>query len=673
MAHAVLLAILLLAPLLASAAPPASASSDALRFGMAVRNVDALVVAGAEPDMAVFWVGPWMHVYGWGGFDRALDDAVRKGVTPVIHFWYWGDDISASCVQSGCTNRYHGVALSRADWDAMAATLQSKLQSRLDGREAIVIVETEFNKKDIDGATYAPTFDALLARKLDQFASVPGVDVVVSFGNWRSENWDRFPLAIGSSDMLGFQTMRASTKDSDASYQAAVDAVRAASSHLHVRYDKATILTDLALSTYPSSKYERMQAAEITELFAREDELRDVGLRAVLYRDLVDNPKADTRNYYGEAERHWGFVRADASQKLALAEWVEGVRAARAEPAPTATRLEEAANVAEDAEVTTVDAAVATGEVEPDAEPVLDPPPAVEPAPAVAAWSPFSNVKGNEWWIEARVAGSPTDVSARVNGGTSVPLALKSWGSFAVSTRAPAGLTVEITARYANGTVATQPFRWTEATPLAAPTVTSGTTTTATSSSSSTTSTTTTTSAAWNPFTKVQGNEWWVQANVAGGPSRVTASVNGSAAVALTLQSWGGYAVSTRAPSTSEVRLTAHYPNGTSATASYRWTAATLLSVGGTNVTSTTTSTSSFSATFSCVQAKNYWVQTCVTSKDPLSRVEVRVNGGSWQTLALQSWGGYAKSFPLAAGSAVEFRATNTKGATATSSVYRSV
>lgn len=59
-----------------------------------------------------------------------------------------------------------------------------------------------------------------------------------------------------------------------------------------------------------------------------------------------------------------------------------------------------------------------------------------------------------------------------------------------------------------------------------------------------------------------------------------------------------------------------------------------------------------------------------MTANEPVAAVDARVNGGSWVALELKSWGHWAKSFFVAAGSKVEFRATSATGAQHTSAPF---
>ena len=83
---------------------------------------------------------------------------------------------------------------------------------------------------------------------------------------------------------------------------------------------------DLALSSY-GAHYEENQAAAMAELSRRLPELKVAGVQGLVWRAVSDDPRFDTANYHGEAERHWGLLRADGSAKPALAAFTDAVRA----------------------------------------------------------------------------------------------------------------------------------------------------------------------------------------------------------------------------------------------------------------------------------------------------------------------------------------------------------
>ncbi|HVL49376.1 MAG TPA: carbohydrate-binding domain-containing protein [Candidatus Thermoplasmatota archaeon] len=343
-----LLAIALLAPAVTVLPTASAAPSPALGFGMNMDAVDKLSSHGARPDYGLFWVGVWTAKSGWDGIDRWLRAARDKGVTPVIQWWYWGDDISPSCVDNGCWSKLHNAQKSRAQWNDMTRKLAERVNSIMGSRGAIIVLETEFNKGGITQSWYAPKFDSMLTAQAAAIRSIaPNAKIVIGFGNWDKASWDRFPKTIATSDYLGFQTMRGSTKDSHSTYmsggQAALDAAR----YLHNKYKKPTFLTDLALSSYPSDSYEKHQNTVLKWFFDHAGDFKAAGVKGMIYRGYKDSPTFNLANYYGWAERYWGLTRADGSAKPSLWTWVNGVKAVRGgavsapspdpSPAPTPT------------------------------------------------------------------------------------------------------------------------------------------------------------------------------------------------------------------------------------------------------------------------------------------------------------------------------------------------
>jgi hypothetical protein len=204
------------------------------------------------------------------------------------------------------------------------------------------------------------------------------------------------------------------------------------------------------------------------------------------------------------------------------------------------------------------------------------------------------------------------------------------------------------------------------------------------STTTTTTSMTTTSGGGFDAtFTGVRGNEWWVQASVAGNQaiSKVDVRLNGGAWQPVTKQSWGwgssyhivqGTIVQLRATSTS---------GATDLSSCYRWIPpsgadATVVACGGSTTTTTTSATttttgSAFDATFTGVKGNEWWVQANVAANQALAGVDARVNcAGTWHPLTKQGWGGWAASFNVPNGSKVDFRARSTSGASDLSGGY---
>lgn len=407
-------AALAVAGLLLAAVPATGAASTTpMRFGMDDDSLQAQIDKGIAPDYAQTWAGVWNEKYGWGSIWNAADKAADHGAKPVIEWWYWGDSISKSCILYGCWDGLHGAQLSKAKWESNARALADTLHSALQGRPGIVVIESEFNKNGV--ATWED-FDGMLASHADIFrARAPEVKLVLGFGNWGSSEWWRFDRAVNAMDMVGFQTMRGSTRDSYTSYVGAVDAILSATKKLDATFGKPVLLHDFALSSYPEPTYAGHQESVIKSFFARLGELKAAGLQGVIYRTMRDT-NMDTANYYGQAERWWGFEHQDGSDKPALDNWVNGVKAERAGSTSS-------------------------------------PEPAPAPAPSTfsATFAPKSTT--NNWWVEVKVSSSSsvTKVEAQKDGGSWTSLPKSSWGTWAKSFYVADGAKVKFRATSGSG------------------------------------------------------------------------------------------------------------------------------------------------------------------------------------------------------------------------------
>ena len=409
--------LILFVALFATVTPAGSAqvSSPRVLFGMDIHSMDAQKQAGVPADYATVWVGVWNLQSGWGGPNAAIDRAVANGVTPVVHFYYWGDDISKNCVENGCYSKLHGAHKDKAGWQRLANELATNLNAHRDGKPVVIIIESEFNKGDIQ--TYE-AFDGYLVEKEKFFREkVPGVQLVLGFGTWNMDAWKTFDRAAAGADFVGIQALRGSTRDSLATYEGAVDATVAGIKKAHTLFGKPVLLTDLGLSSYPAADYEKHQARVLGLFFSRLGELKSAGLRGIIYRSWNDTPTMSTANYYGEGERHWGLVRTtEPGAKPAKAVWIDGVKAERQSAAPSSQP--------------------ATSSAANDFQ---------------ASFAVSPNV--NEWWVEVIVESDATvkAVHARVNGGTWTALTLQDWGHWAKSFNVPRGSQVQFRATSASG------------------------------------------------------------------------------------------------------------------------------------------------------------------------------------------------------------------------------
>lgn len=271
----------------------------------------------SEMDYGQVWVGAWNLEHGFSRVDRQIAWLVEHDITPVIQFYYWGNDIDKACLEEGCAGK------TVAGWSRLARELGTHLEETMNGQPAIVVLEPEFNKGNV--ATHEP-LDAALAKKADELHDgYPNTRVALGMGGWAPQLWETWDRAMEASDLMGIQLMRASTQDSRATYADAADTLVRQAAILHEISGKPVIVNDVALATYPGPPYLDLQAQELEEIFDATDDLQEAQVEGLVYRALLDDPSAPTAEYYGEAETTWGLRHANGTAKPALAVWRQGV------------------------------------------------------------------------------------------------------------------------------------------------------------------------------------------------------------------------------------------------------------------------------------------------------------------------------------------------------------
>ena len=318
--------LLALGALLCVFAPPSAGAQTSVKFGFDANSIARARSLGMPVGYGSLWAGAWnQERYGWGGITDQLNTARAAGVTPVIQWWYWGDDLTPDCVANGCRDKYYGVWKDKQTWDRLSSELADIIVRSLGANSgAIIIVETEFNKASMQSNE---TFDGWLAEKAQFFRS-KGLRVVVGFGNWGRENWKNYDRAVAAADLIGVQALLSSVRDQQI-YLDGAELLIGAARYNRTTFGKPSFVTDFAFSSYPEATYERYQDTVVRDIFRRMDELRGAGVEGMVWRMLADDPNFDTANYHGQAERHWGLLRADGTKKLAFQPFLNGMLAER--------------------------------------------------------------------------------------------------------------------------------------------------------------------------------------------------------------------------------------------------------------------------------------------------------------------------------------------------------
>lgn len=263
------------------------------------------------------------------------------------------------------------------------------------------------------------------------------------------------------------------------------------------------------------------------------------------------------------------------------------------------------------------------------------------PASAHAFVVNFTQVRGNNWWVETNAApidndGAIASVDARVNAGDWVNLPRTSWGSYAKGFFVATGSIVEFRARNAAGAVyLSGGYSWSST-----PTLISGVPFSAT-------------------FTPTGGSLNFIGTRVSANKPilRVEARVDGGSwfVLAQTATDAWGQSRTVASGAIVEFRATAN-TNEQVVSGRYTWTAG---SSGG-----------GFVATFSNVHGNAWWLETNISANQTVAGADVRINAGLWRAMTRQSWGAWTASFQVGRGAIVEFRARTSTGAQAISGGY---
>lgn len=178
-------------------------------------------------------------------------------------------------------------------------------------------------------------------------------------------------------------------------------------------------------------------------------------------------------------------------------------------------------------------------------------------------------------------------------------------------------------------------------------------------------------------FDHVGGNEWWVEAQLAGQDGGQVATLwvaqypaSSHMWVQMTWNAeWGKWTASTHILPGSPVKFRALWDGGAMQSSCWFSHPAGEEACGGTG------NPTPLEATFTMVKGNEWWVQTQVTPNDGhvIDHVEVRVGEGEWRSLQRQSWGvrDYAASYHISEGSIVQFRAADTQTLSDLSDCYR--
>jgi hypothetical protein len=178
-------------------------------------------------------------------------------------------------------------------------------------------------------------------------------------------------------------------------------------------------------------------------------------------------------------------------------------------------------------------------------------------------------------------------------------------------------------------------------------------------------------------FDHAGGNEWWVEAQLAGQDGGQVASLWVAEYPASSSMwkpmawnaDWGKWTASTHVTPGHPVKFRALWDGGAMQTSCW------FSHPGGAEACGGTGNPTPLDATFTLVTGNEWWVQAQVTPNQghAIDHVEVRIGAGDWKPLPKASWGqnDYAASYRIVDGTLVQFRASDTNGLSDLSSCYR--
>lgn len=261
-----------------------------------------------ELDLDLFQV--WLP-HGWDETwvtREQLREMARRGITPVVVHYFFGDDISKERIEAQREAWYTSL------W-RMARLVRME-------HPVLVVLEPEWNIAPPEGET-AVTDWPWFARDLRAAARMirreaPNARVGTCPGDFPGV--PHLEPVLGpvadELDFLAFQEMRADT-DPDRErpgYRevgaAAVDYAR----YLKRAFGRPLLLGYVAVSSHGG--WEDVQAQALRGLLERREALREAGVFGWVYFQLRDDPRH--RGYFGPAERHFGLLTSDGRPKPAL-------------------------------------------------------------------------------------------------------------------------------------------------------------------------------------------------------------------------------------------------------------------------------------------------------------------------------------------------------------------
>jgi hypothetical protein len=254
---------------------------------------------GFEIELVEVWLEEgWDE--GWLTQDD-LNEALDRGVVPVIMHYYFAENISKEYVQGHLSEWYD-------DLERLASVIDID-------REVWVVLEPEFNDEPSSGTPiteWEGWNDAVIGAVERIREIAPEAKISICAGDFSQQDLELcLSRAAQELDFLSFQEMRASTywEPSSSGRLHVADSAMRFSRYLRTTFNKPILFAYLAVSTYAdgdSLGWENEQALVINQVFDRSDELLANGVFGLVYFEYYDDPLHS--GFFGEAEKYFGLM-----------------------------------------------------------------------------------------------------------------------------------------------------------------------------------------------------------------------------------------------------------------------------------------------------------------------------------------------------------------------------
>ncbi|MEM7468872.1 MAG: tetratricopeptide repeat protein [Pseudomonadota bacterium] len=243
----------------------------------------------------------------WETENRLLA-ASKAGFTPVVAYWYFGDQISPEFVE--------------ANLDEYRKQISSKLIPLIAKLpHVVVLLEPEFNKAGIQNwmkwGEIAQDVITEIKRR------VPQAEVGLGIGDWavngQEKLFSNIEDAVKVSDFVGYIAMTSAAHESANSQSTAgiVERIYQITRILNKQFDKPLFLGYVAISS--GHGWQQKQARYLSDFITYVPYFMSQGLRGFGYFSLFDNP--NQAGWFSGDERHFGLVDREGERKPSLNSW----------------------------------------------------------------------------------------------------------------------------------------------------------------------------------------------------------------------------------------------------------------------------------------------------------------------------------------------------------------